>query len=69
MRQAIGNGIAQHVNGCAHRAGVIAEILPQLLFLLLRVLWMIDDGVSQLPALEFLMIEEKQGLPGTLWIP
>jgi len=32
--------------------------------LLLRILWMMDDGDSQLPVLEFLRAEEKRGL---LW--
>ena len=49
MGPAIGNGIAvPHVNCPVKRVGVVTKTLRHFPFLLRRILWMIDDGISRL---------------------
>jgi len=47
LRPVIGNDIAmRHVNGRVHRVGVVTKILGHLPFLLFRISWIVDEGVS-----------------------
>ena len=63
MRSAIDDIAIRHVNR-VHRVGVVTKILRHFPFLLLRISWIMDEGVGRLPARELLRAEGKRGL---LW--